>query len=767
VYLRFLRLGFKLSCVGIFTSFFLIPANLHGCKYDSTKDKDNQDPCFYLTDKVEMIALSHVSAGSPSLLATTVAAYIIFGSAMYFIFQEFKWFTAKRHEFCSKPRPDNYTLYIANIPEEYRSDVKLLEYFRSIFSKEAVLEAKVALAIPNLDKKVAARTKAVEKLEHAVNIRDVKGFEPTHMTPLGETLQSIPTFATELNGLNGKITEVIEKIEGKKKEEADAFELECAQKDAEEKDAISTVLSDSPPVVAEGTASLTGVETTVVQDPLVEFQDEDEDVSKGKHHRKTSTLSSTMGAMSATTKTLGKISAKTLGKMKDVLVGSKDLSVLDSGFVTFSTLLAKNQCSQIIHHATPFTFFTLDAPMPKDIVWSNVGKPHKEQQIGNLLAQVATVATCLLWTIPVSFLSSLSSVESLQELIPGMDKAIENNPWLPIALAQVSVLLLVILTALLPIILKIFCKHEGHIGSAELNASLLSKLAAFMIIQIFFVQALSGSVTEELSAIVRDPTQIVTLLATTVPLQVTSFIQFVQVQNFLRCGLELLRLPRLVMAWLRKCLGPNLTEKERNTTWMGIKPMTEPEEMEYPMIMSEMILYFMINLVYSCVAPIMSYILLIAFGLLSLVFRHQLIYTYSTKNDDGGKLWANTIRLLIGCMFLSEITLIGIIFLKLGFTAGLLLIPLIVISILFRSYINQQHFRVTEYVPSTLCSEADKANADLSFLNDQYLQPSLAEKTEFPENFSDNDMGKFNASKKETEGDVEEANNIVELPETV
>jgi hypothetical protein len=401
----------------------------------------------------------------------------------------------------------------------------------------------------------------------------------------------------------------------------------------------------------------------------------------------------------------------------------------------------------------------MNAPRPKDVVWTNVGKSHKEQQLSYLLAQGATIATCLFWTIPVSFLSSLSEVEKLQELIPGLEKALAKNPWLASLLAQLSPLLLVLLTSLLPVILTIYCKKEGHIGSDTLHASLLTKLAMFMIVQIFFVQALSGSLFSSLAQIAEKPTLAVTLLATSLPAQVKAFIQFVQVQNFLGCGLELLRIPRVVMALIRERIGPNLTEKERNTPYMGILPITEPEEMEYPMLFAEMILYFMINLVYSCIAPIMSYILLICFGLLSVVFRHQLIYTYSTENDDGGKLWSSAIMLLITCMIVSELTLIGIVFLKLAFIPGVLLIPLIVCTFLFASYLKQQHFKVTEYVPSTVCVAVDRKNQnmDLDFLKGQYKQSALTETIVYPENFTKDDAEHYRAQKNSQE----EENGIV------
>lgn len=235
----------------------------------------------------------------------------------------------------------------------------------------------------------------------------------------------------------------------------------------------------------------------------------------------------------------------------------------------------------------------------------------------------------------------------------------------------------------------------------------------------------------------NDPKKIVNLLAASVPTQVKSFIQFVLVNLFVGCSFELLRVVRVGMAIARSRLGPNLSEKERNTSYLFLKPISEPDEMEYPKVFSELILYFMVTLIYSCIAPIMSYFSLLTFGILSLVYRHQFVYIYNKENDSGGKLWSQMIMLLIVCMVISEMTLIGIVVIKKSVLAAFLLAPLLGVSILFYFYIQQQHFRVTKFLPSTLSKFEDLKNhgtLDRSFLQGKYLQPSLQVKTLLPDN---------------------------------
>lgn len=924
IYLRFLRLGFKLAAWGVFNSIYLIPINVYGCQ-------DKTDECKTLVDGVNRASLGNISAKNPSLLATTLAAYILFGKAMWYIFREFRWFTKYRHKFLTRPRPDNYTVYVAHIPKMYRSDIALLEYFRSVFSHDDVLEAKIALDIHALEKKVIKRKKTVQNLEHSFNIRAIRGTEP----------KNIRSLKKELYKLNEEISSVISQIEQAKDDEKKKFlrdmlaanGLQCSTGDLsgissransssqsgrrmksmrqyskasrqlmvgmlsdDEDDKTESgegevsytipligMSEDTDEYILGGAASnstndLGGLnstshseehahqksptsdtidtntlmhggkmhfsensymdfDTSFVIDGHAEAAEADQDqltpLTTGRKTLLTKKHSQSLSLNSfgtATTKTFGsakkslhdvgrtvgnvgrnvgkgvgsvgkhvgsvgkiaygKTVGKTVGYIADTKIGKtvagsfnqsvlvmkktagntvkksvisvKDLAVhsahlatkassrmtrllvsgddgqvLESGFVTFSNLSSKAQCTQIVHHEKPFKFVVTDAPLPRDVIWANVGVPHEELQFGYLLAQAATVALMIFWSFPVVFFTSLSEAESLKKVIPALAETIDDNPWVPKLFAQLSPILLVILTALLPIVLNVFCRYEGHVGQSDLKASLLTKLASFMIIQIFFVQAISGSIFDKLKEMIDEPSKIVELLATSIPTQVKSFIQFVLVQMFLGCSIEILRVVRVAGALARKRFGPNLSEKEKNSKFLFLEPITATEHMEFPMLYSEMALYFMVNLIYSCIAPVMSYFMLFTFGVLSVVYRHQVIYIYSDENDKGGKLWPCMIHLLITCMLISEVTLIGIMFLKEGIVAASLLVPLLACTVLFLFYIKQEHFRITKFVPSTICNKQDIRNhdtLDLSFLRDKYLQPPMKVKSLYPDN---------------------------------
>jgi hypothetical protein len=78
-------------------------------------------------------------------------------------------------------------------------------------------------------------------------------------------------------------------------------------------------------------------------------------------------------------------------------------------------------------------------------------------------------------------------------------------------------------------------------------------------------------------------------------------------------GLEILRVVPIAMQWMRNCIGPRLTEKEKSATFFGIRPLCDPDDFEHADIFSQIVLNFTILLVYSVIAPITNFVLAFCF----------------------------------------------------------------------------------------------------------------------------------------------------------
>ena len=151
-----------------------------------------------------------------------------------------------------------------------------------------------------------------------------------------------------------------------------------------------------------------------------------------------------------------------------------------------------------------------------------------------------------------------------------------NNPSLGHALTQLAPFLLTVFISILPYLLLIFVKFEKPIEKVSMqHPSLFSKLAAFTIIQTFFVSTFSGSLISSLEKITESPEMMFGLIAKGLINQSAFFIQLIIVQNLLSLGIELLRVSPVSQEWvgslIKTLAGYDLTEKEENMSYLGIR----------------------------------------------------------------------------------------------------------------------------------------------------------------------------------------------------
>ncbi|KAF4680881.1 hypothetical protein FOZ60_012861 [Perkinsus olseni] len=267
----------------------------------------------------------------------------------------------------------------------------------------------------------------------------------------------------------------------------------------------------------------------------------------------------------------------------------------------------------------------------------------------------------------------------------------------------------------------IFSKQEGHISKATLDASLFAKLALFFIIQTFFVSAIAGSLFTSLQQLADNPAATIRdILATNLPQQANFFIAFVFVQVGLGLALEIIRLVPYIISVIRSFTGPNLTEKERNTSWLGLSPLSVPATLDLPKLLSDVMLFFMILFVYSVLSPIVSLVMLFAFLSMSIIYTHQYVYVYDPSNDTGGQMWTRAMRYVLFCVVVAQFTIIAVIGIKEGKIVAPLMAPLFIITILFWIYLEQQHFTVAQHLPSHTAALIDDVYDD----NNTHTTPS-------------------------------------------
>jgi len=164
------------------------------------------------------------------------------------------------------------------------------------------------------------------------------------------------------------------------------------------------------------------------------------------------------------------------------------------------------------------------------------------------------------------------------------------------------------------------------------------------------VSALSGSVTAELTNIIENPDSILTLLANSLPAQSSYFIQIALAQTFFLQAIEKLRIYPLGLALLRRFIGPRLTAKERRRSFGWIASLDEPPDFWHAETFAQLILFYMVFLVYSTIAPVTSFFLCFCFILTESGYRYEFIHNYPRNFETGGVLWKDFIKFVLGSM---------------------------------------------------------------------------------------------------------------------
>lgn len=230
-------------------------------------------------------------------------------------------------------------------------------------------------------------------------------------------------------------------------------------------------------------------------------------------------------------------------------------------------------------------------------------------------------------------------------------------------------------------------------------------------------------------------------LANSLPNRSSFFITFMLVQTSVILTTELLRILPIGIAIARSLLGPSLTEAERRTTWMGLRPLADPLPYEHAEGLSNAVFLFIAFFVYATLAPITSIFAFLCFVCGGIALRHQFIFVYPTVPDSGGKLWIQFMQIVPVSLLIAELTIVGLLALKKVPVASSAMIPLVIVTVLFNIYIRQKHFSATDFLPGIDCVEADRKNnqdgpMDMRFISNQYKQPELRDKTLWPSNAS-------------------------------
>ena len=83
-------------------------------------------------------------------------------------------------------------------------------------------------------------------------------------------------------------------------------------------------------------------------------------------------------------------------------------AIRSCAFVSFSTLRDCSVATQSLITGRPFELLVEPAPRPEGVYWANIGMKHWRRQSGRVLSLCLTLALCLFWTVPMTFVAGVT-----------------------------------------------------------------------------------------------------------------------------------------------------------------------------------------------------------------------------------------------------------------------------------------------------------------------------------------------------------------------
>ncbi|KAM7257287.1 hypothetical protein ACFE04_013028 [Oxalis oulophora] len=398
-------------------------------------------------------------------------------------------------------------------------------------------------------------------------------------------------------------------------------------------------------------------------------------------------------------------------------------SILSVAFVSFSSRWGAAVCAQTQQSKDPTLWLTNWAPEPRDVYWRNLAIPFVSLTIRKLIISVAVFALVFFYMIPIAFVQSLANLEGLERVAPFLRKVVELRFIKSFLQGFVPGLALKIFLYILPAILMVMSKIEGHIAISSLERRTSAKYYYFMLVNVFLGSIVTGTAFEQLNSFLhQSPTQIPRTIGVAIPMKATFFITYIMVDGWAGIAGEILRLKPLVIFHLKNMFIVK-TERDRERAM-------DPGSVDFPETLPSLQLYFLLGLVYAVVTPILLPFILIFFAFAYLVYRHQIINVYNQRYESGAAFWPHVHTRIIASLLISQLLLLGLLSTKKAANSTPLLVVLPVLTITFHQYCKSRFepaFRrhpLEEAMAKDMLEKSTDPNLNLkAYLADAYLHP--------------------------------------------
>ncbi|KAL6985662.1 hypothetical protein U1Q18_019037 [Sarracenia purpurea var. burkii] len=398
-------------------------------------------------------------------------------------------------------------------------------------------------------------------------------------------------------------------------------------------------------------------------------------------------------------------------------------SIMPAAFVSFDSRWGAAVCAQTQQSKNPTLWLTNWAPEPRDVYWKNLAIPFVSLSIRKLVISLSVFALVFFYMIPIAFVQSLANLEGLEKVAPFLRPLIEMKFIKSFLQGFLPGLALKVFLYILPTVLMIMSKIEGHVALSVLERRAAAKYYYFMLVNVFLGSIVTGTAFEQLHSFLhQSPTQIPRTIGVSIPMKATFFITYIMVDGWAGIASEILRLKHLVIFHLKNMF---IVKTERDK----LKAMN-PGSVDFPETLPSLQLYFLLGIVYAVVTPILLPFILVFFAFAYLVYRHQIINVYNQQYESVAAFWPHVHSRIIASLLISQLLLLGLLSTKKAANSTPLLVALPILTLSFHKYCKNRFepafrkYPLEEAMAKDIEERASEPDLNLkAYLTDAYLHP--------------------------------------------
>ncbi|XP_058082779.1 CSC1-like protein At4g02900 isoform X1 [Magnolia sinica] len=403
-------------------------------------------------------------------------------------------------------------------------------------------------------------------------------------------------------------------------------------------------------------------------------------------------------------------------------VVSDPKAIMPVAFVSFKSRWGAAVCAQTQQTSNPTIWLTDWAPEPRDVYWPNLSVPFVKLSIRRFLMAIALFFLTFFYIIPIAFVQSLANIEGIEKVFPFL-KSVINGVVKSFIQGFLPGIALKIFLILLPTILMIMTKIEGHTSISALERRSAAKYYLFILVNVFLMNIITGTALQQLHNFInQSANEIPKTIGVSMPMKATFFITYIMVDGWAGVAAEIIRLKPLVMFQLKKWF---LVKTDQD-----MKQATNPGSLDFSSSEPRIQLYFLLGLVYSVVTPFLLPFIVIFFGFSYVVFRHQIINVYHQQYESGAAFWPDVHRRIITGLVISHMLLIGLMSSKDFAESSAVLIALPILTIWFHTYCKSRFesafvkFPLQDAMVKDTLERATEPTFNLkAYLQDAYVHP--------------------------------------------